>query len=64
MTDFQSKKMNITFADCDNSEISRYIYDYLSENHNVKRMNTSSASLKSHNMQLLFIFGDFWELSY
>lgn len=46
MTDFQSKKMNIAFVDCDNSEISRYIYDYLSENHNVKRMKNNRSLMQ------------------
>lgn len=35
---FQSHKVDIAFVDCDNSEISKYIYDYLNKNHNVQKM--------------------------
>ena len=45
MEDFRSKKMDIAFVDCDKSEISEYIYDYLHANHNVKRMKNDTAAM-------------------
>lgn len=46
MADFRSKKMDIAFVDCDKSEISEYIYDYLHANHNVKRMKNDKSLLQ------------------
>ena len=46
VTDFQSKRMDIAFVDCDKSEISGYIYDYLNTNHNVKKMKNDKSLMQ------------------
>ena len=50
VTDFQSKRMDIAFVDCDKSEISGYIYDYLNTNHNVKKMKNDN----NYHLQIIF----------
>ena len=46
VTDFQSKRMDIAFVDCDKSEISGYIYDYLNTNHNVRKMKNDKSLMQ------------------
>ena len=45
MADFRSKKMDIAFVDCDKSEISEYIYDYLHANLHSSRQRRRRANI-------------------
>lgn len=58
VTDFQSKRMDIAFVDCDKSEISGYIYDYLNTNHNVRKMKNDKVTYAGNTLLQSGRYGD------